>query len=56
MDKDYKFYDSITGELFLVETDSKEDAIATAKAIFEDPKLIDVLTVTEGEWEGLDTY
>lgn len=56
MDKDYKFYDSVTGEVFLVETDSKEDAIATAKAHFEKPTLIDVLTVTEGEWEGLDTY
>ena len=56
MDKDYKFYDSVTGEVFLVETDNKEDAIAIAKAHFEKPTLIDVLTVTEGEWEGLDTY
>ena len=56
MNKDYKFYDSVTGEVFLVETDNKENAIATAKAHFEKPTLIDVLTVTEGEWEGLDTY
>ena len=56
MNKDYKFYDSVTGELFLVETDNKEDAIATAKTYFKDPALIDVLTIAEGEWEGLDTY
>lgn len=56
MNKDYKFYDSVTGEVFLVETNSKKDAIATAQAHFEKPTLIDVLTVTEGEWEGLDTY
>lgn len=56
MDKDYKFYDSATGELFLVETDNKEDAIATAKMHFTNPTLIDVLTISEGEWEGLDTY
>lgn len=56
MDKDYKFYDSVTGEMFLVETNNKDDAIATAKTYFKNPTLIDVLTIAEGEWEGLDTY
>lgn len=54
--KNYLFYDKVTGEEFLVNIDTKEKAIITARAYFQKPILIDVVTNFEAEMMGIDTY
>ena len=54
--KNYLFTDKITGEDFIVEGLSKEDARKTAEMYFEEPKLIEQISDYEAEALGLDTY
>lgn len=54
--KEYLFYDEVTGEEFFVETDMKAKAILTARAYFQKPILLDILTEWEAEILGYDTY
>lgn len=57
---DYLFEDRTSGEQFLVEViegdGAAEEAHMIAEENFEDPKMIDVISVEEGEALGLDTY
>jgi len=57
---DYLYTDDATGEDFLVEvrnTDTADDdADEIAWANFESPRLIEIISVEEAEWLGLDTY
>lgn len=53
---DYLFYDDETGEEFFVECDTKEEAIETAKSLFDTPIYKAKFTPEEAEWYGLDTY
>jgi hypothetical protein len=57
---DYLYTDDATGEDFLVEvraTDTADDdAEEIAWANFESPRLIEIISVEEAEWLGLDTY
>ena len=54
--KEYLFYDEVSGEEFLVETDMKEKAILCARAYFEKPKFCGEVSNWEAEMMGLDTY
>ena len=54
--KNYLFYDEVTGEEFLVETDMKEKAYLCARAYFQEPKFIGEVSNWEAEMLGLDTY
>ena len=54
--KEFLFYDEVTGEEFLVETDMKAKAIICARAYFEKPKFICEVSYYEAEMMGLDTY
>ena len=54
--KEYLFYDEISGEEFLVETDMKEKAYLCAYAYFEEPKFVREVSHWEAEMMGLDTY
>ena len=54
--KEYLFYDEVSGEEFLVETDMKEKAYMCAYAYFEEPKFIREVSHWEAEMLGLDTY
>lgn len=54
--KEFLFYDEVTGEEFLVETDMKAKAIICARAYFEKPKFIGEVSHYEAEMMGLDTY
>ena len=54
--KNYLFIDEITGEDFIVEGLSKEDARKTAEMYFEEPRLIDRISDFEAESLGYDTY
>ena len=54
--KEFLFYDEVTGEEFLVETDMKAKAIICARAYFEKPKFIGEVSHYEAEMLGLDTY
>lgn len=54
--KNYLFYDEVSGEEFLVETDMKAKAIICARAYFEKPKFIGEVSHYEAEMMGLDTY
>lgn len=56
MTKDYLFYDNTTGEEFLVEADSRSEAEETAAKYYEEPELLDCMSVDEGYRLGLDTY
>ena len=57
---DYWFVDNATGEEFFVEvrdTDhAKSDAWGIARANFDAPKLLRIISPEEAEWIGLDTY
>lgn len=53
---DFLFVDKESGEEFLVETDTLEEARETAKEYFKKPKFIERMSIDEGEWLGLDTY
>jgi len=54
--KNYLFYDDISGEQFIVEAETQEDAIAIACQYYDDPQLDDVITDIEAEMLGYDTY
>ena len=54
--KNYLFYDEVSGEEFLVETDMKEKAILCARAYFEKPRFCGEISYWEAEMMGLDTY
>lgn len=54
--KNYLFYDEVTGEEFIVETDMKAKAILTARAYFQEPKFCGEISYFEAEMMGLDTY
>ena len=54
--KNFLFYDENTGEEFIVEIDTKEKAIITARAYFEKPKFCGEVSFWEAEMMGLDTY
>lgn len=54
--KNYLFYDEVTGEEFLVETDMKEKAYLTAYAYFQEPKFCGEVSNWKAEMMGLDTY
>lgn len=54
--KNYLFYDEVTGEEFLVETDTKEKAILCARAYFQEPQFCGEVSYWEAEMMGLDTY
>ena len=54
--KNYLFTDKISGEDFIVEGLSKEDARKTAEMYFEKPKLIEQISDYEAEALGYDTY
>ena len=53
---EWLFYDKVTGEEFLVNIDSKEKAIITARAYFQKPVLICSVSHYEAELMGIDTY
>ena len=54
--KEYLFYDEVSGEEFLVETDMKEKAYLCAYSYFEEPKFVREVSHWEAEMMGLDTY
>lgn len=54
--KEYLFCNRVTGEEFLVETDSKEKAYLCAYIYFEDPRFIEEVSHWQAEMMGLDTY
>jgi hypothetical protein len=54
--KEYLFYDEVSGEEFLVETDTKEKAYLCAYAYFQEPKFIEEVSPWQAEMMGLDTY
>ena len=54
--KNYLFYDEVSGEEFLVETDMKEKAYLCAYTYFEEPKFVREVYHWEAEMMGLDTY
>ena len=54
--KNYLFYDEVSGEEFLVETDMKEKAYLCAYTYFEEPKFVREVSHWEAEMMGLDTY
>ena len=54
--KEYLFYDEVSGEEFLVETDMKEKAYLCAYKYFEEPKFVREVSHWEAEMMGLDTY
>jgi len=52
----YEFNDRVTGEDFLVEANTKEEAIEIAKQYFDEPKCFGTVTEEEAEMLGWDTY
>lgn len=54
--KNFLFYDKVTGEEFLVETDRKEKAIICARHYFQKPVYLGEVTHFEAEMMGIDTY
>ena len=54
--KEYLFYDEVSGEEFLVETDMKEKAYLCAYTSFEEPKFVREVSHWEAEIMGLNTY
>ena len=54
--RNYLFYDEVTGEEFIVETDCRSKAILCARAYFEEPKFCGEISYWEAEMMGLDTY
>ena len=54
--KNYLFYDEVTGEEFIVETDCRSKAILCARAYFEEPRFCGEISYWEAEMMGLDTY
>jgi len=54
--KEYLFYDEVSGEEFLVETDMKAKANLCARVYFEKPKFVCEVSHWEAEMMGLDTY
>ena len=54
--KNYLFYDEVSGEEFLVETDCLSKAILCARAYFERPRFCGEVSYWEAEMMGIDTY
>lgn len=54
--KNFYFVDNETGEDFIVEDETLEQATYTAKKYFEDPQFVEELTDYEAEMSGVDTY
>ena len=54
--KNFYFVDNETGEDFIVEDETLEQATYTAKKYFEDPQFVEELTDYEAEMTGVDTY
>ena len=54
--KNYLFYDEVTGEEFIVETDCRSKAILCARTYFEEPRFCGEISYWEAEMMGLDTY
>ena len=54
--KEYLFYDKVSGEEFLVETDMKEKAYLCAYTYFEEPRLLMICTPEDADILGYDTY
>ena len=54
--RNYLFYDEVTGEEFIVETDCRSKAILCARAYFEKPRFCGEISYWEAEMMGLDTY
>ena len=52
----WEFMDLESGEDFFVEAKTKEEAIATAKQYFDEPKCYGTVTDFEAEMLGYDTY
>ena len=54
--KNYFFEDCYSGVDFIVEEDSYEKALLTAKLYYVDPEFIDEISDDEAEMSGFDTY
>ncbi len=54
--KNYLCWDEVTGEEFIVEALSKEEARKIADMYFEEPKIDSQISDFEAEMLGLDTY
>lgn len=54
--KNYLFEDCYSGEDFIVEEDSYEKALLTARLYYADPEFIDEISDYEAEMSGFDTY
>lgn len=54
--KEYLFYDNVSGEMFIVETDMKEKAYLCARQYFKEPIFEGEISHWEAEMSGLDTY
>lgn len=54
--KNFYFVDNETGEDFIVEADTKHDAIHIAHVYFEEPQLLREISDYEAEMIGVDTY
>ena len=54
--KNYLFHDYETGEDFIIEADTKEQAYLGAYIYFKDPKFCREISYFEAEMSGLDTY
>ena len=52
----FLFEDYEIGEMFIVGTDSKEEAFEEAKLYFTDPNYICEMSEAEAEASGLDEY
>ncbi len=52
----YEFSDKVTGEDFLVEAISEDEAIKIAKQYFEEPICYGTISFEEAEMLGWDTY
>jgi len=53
--KNYLFEDCYSGVDFIIEEDSYEKALLTARLYFDDPEFIDEIDY-EAEMSGFDTY
>ena len=56
MVKDFWFVDHEAEEEFFVECETKEEAFEIAREYFNDPHLVDIVSVEFAEMVGLDTY
>lgn len=54
--KNYLFEDCYSGVDFIVEEDSYEKALLTARLYYADPEFIDEISDDEAEMSGFDTY